>query len=89
MAFTKESKQNIIAEYANKPKDTGSPEVQIALLTGRINYLVDHLKVHAKDMHSKKGLLDLISQRKRMITYLKDSDYERYKTVIKKLGIRK
>ncbi len=89
MAFTKEQKKSIVGEHAVKPNDTGSPEVQIALLTARIQYLVEHLKVQKKDKHSKKGLLDLISQRKKMISYLKKKDYNRYKSIIKKLGLRK
>jgi len=89
MAMTKERKQQILSEYATKPKDTGSAEVQIALLTERINYLVEHMKVHHKDYHTKKGLLDLISQRKKQIKYIKNNNYESYKELIKKLGIRK
>lgn len=89
MALTQETKQQILADYARKPKDTGSCEVQIALLTQRIQYLVDHLKTHAKDFHSKKGLLNLISQRKKLISYLRKTDYARYKELIGRLGLRK
>lgn len=89
MSMTKEKKQQVIAEYATKPSDTGSSEVQIALLTERINYLVEHMKTHAKDYHTKKGLLDMISERKKFLKYLKAKSYESYKELIKKLGIRK
>lgn len=89
MALSKEVKQQIVADYARKPKDTGSPEVQVALLTKQIQDLVEHLKVHAKDKHSKKGLLDMISERKKLISYLKDQDYNRYKELIGRLGLRK
>lgn len=89
MALTKEIKQQIIAEYTRKPNDTGSPEVQIALLTKRIELLIEHIKTHTKDMHSKKGLLQMISSRKKLLKYLKNYDYNRYKELIKKLGIRK
>jgi len=71
MALTKEKKQEIMAEFARKPNDTGSPEVQVAILTNRIKYLVEHLNVHKKDFHTKKGLLDLISKRKKTIKILK------------------
>lgn len=78
-----------MADYARKPKDSGSCEVQIALLTEKIQYLVNHLKTHAKDFHSKKGLLNMISQRKKLITYLRKTDYARYKELITRLGLRK
>jgi small subunit ribosomal protein S15 len=89
MALTQEKKQNIIAEFATKPKDTGSPEVQVALLTKQIERLVEHLKVNKKDKHSKKGLLDMISKRKKLIKYLKKVNYEGYQELIKRLGLRK
>ena len=69
--------------------DTGSPEVQIALLSARINYLTDHFKVHVKDHHSRRGLLKLVGQRRRLLDYLRRRDFERYKTIIEQLGIRK
>ncbi|HOJ49793.1 MAG TPA: 30S ribosomal protein S15 [Spirochaetota bacterium] len=89
MALTKEKKQEVMAEFARKPSDTGSPEVQIALLTNRIKYLVEHLDVHKKDFHTKKGLLDLISKRKKLLKYLKEKNFQSYKNVIEKLGLRK
>jgi len=75
--------------YRRHPSDTGSPEVQIALLSERINYLTDHFKVHAKDHHSRRGLLKLVGQRRRLLDYLKSKDVERYRAVIEKLGMRK
>ena len=82
-------KEELIAKFRTHEKDTGSPEVQIALLTERIGYLTDHFKVHAKDHHSRRGLLMLVSQRRRLLDYLKDKNYDSYKSVIKQLGIRK
>ena len=84
----KEEKQAIMAEYATHEGDTGSPEVQIALLTKRINDLTEHLKVHKKDHHSRRGLLKMVGQRRGLLAYLKDKDIERYRALIKKLGIR-
>jgi small subunit ribosomal protein S15 len=75
--------------YKRHPSDTGSPEVQIALLSERINYLTDHFKVHAKDHHSRRGLLKLVGQRRRLLDYLKSKDVERYRAVIEKLGMRR
>jgi len=89
MAFTTQVKQEIIGKYRLHEKDTGSPEVQIALLTERINYLNDHFKVHVKDYHSRRGLLKLVGQRRRLLNYLIKKDIERYQNIIKKLGIRK
>jgi len=89
MALTKEKKQEIMAEFARKPNDAGSPEVQVAILTNRIKYLVEHLNVHKKDFHTKKGLLDLISKRKKLLKYLKEKDFQSYKNLIDKLGLRK
>ncbi len=89
MALIKEKKQEIMAEFARKPNDTGSPEVQVAILTNRIKYLVEHLNVHKKDFHTKKGLLDLISKRKKLLKYLKEKDFQSYKNLIDKLGLRK
>ena len=85
----KEEKMAIMAEYATHEGDTGSPEVQIALLTKRINDLTEHLKVHKKDHHSRRGLLQLVGQRKNMLNYLKDTDIERYRAIIAALELRK
>ena len=82
-------KQEIIAKYGRKEGDTGSPEVQIALLTGRIQELTEHLKVHTKDHHSRRGLLMMVGQRRSLLDYLKKTDIERYRAIIAKLGIRK
>ncbi len=87
--ITKEKKEQIIAEYGRTPGDTGSPEVQVALLTARITELTEHLKVNPKDHHSRRGLLMMVGQRRSMLTYLRDKDIERYRTLIAKLGIRK
>lgn len=89
MALLKDSKQELVAKFARKEGDTGSPEVQIAILTARIVYLTDHFKTHAKDHHSRRGLLKLVGQRRRLLDYLKRKDVSRYKTVIEQLGIRK
>ena len=83
------SKQEIIKEYANKEGDTGSPEVQVAILTYRINDLNGHLKEHAKDYHSRRGLLKMVGQRRNLLKYLKDADIERYRALIARLGLRK
>lgn len=83
------NKTDIITEYRVHDSDTGSPEVQIALLSTRIAYLTDHFKSHAKDHHSRRGLLKLVGQRRRLLDYLKKKDVERYRSVIEKLGIRK
>jgi small subunit ribosomal protein S15 len=82
-------KEELISKFRIHDKDTGSPEVQIALLTERIVYLTGHFKVHTKDHHSRRGLLKLVSQRRRLLDYLKDKNYESYQNVIKNLGIRK
>jgi small subunit ribosomal protein S15 len=89
VALTKARKQEIIATYRTHETDTGSPEVQAALLTERINYLTEHFKTHAKDHHSRRGLLKLVSQRRRLLDYLKREDAERYAELVRKLGIRK
>lgn len=83
------TKSEIIANYALHEGDTGSPEVQIALLTERINHLNEHLKVHAKDHHSRRGLLKMVGQRRGLLNYLKEKDIERYRAIIAKLGLRK
>ena len=87
--ISKEKKTAIINEYARTAGDTGSPEVQIALLTTRINELNEHLKVHAKDHHSRRGLLKMVGQRRRLLAYLKEKDIERYRSLIERLGLRK
>lgn len=87
--IAKEKKQAIIAEYGRTPGDTGSPEVQIAILTARIQELTDHLKVNPKDHHSRRGLLKMVGQRRGMLAYLKRTDIERYRTLIERLGLRK
>ncbi|MGB4600487.1 MAG: 30S ribosomal protein S15 [Trichlorobacter sp.] len=84
-----EKKQEIINNFKKHEGDTGSPEVQIAILTERITYLTEHFKVHKKDHHSRRGLLKLVGQRRRMLDYLKSRDLDRYKTVIERLGIRR
>ena len=89
MVLTPEAKKEIIDRFKVNEKDTGSPEVQIALLSSRISYLTDHFKVHKKDHHSRRGLLKLVGQRRRLLNYLKKRNLEKYQTVIKELGIRK
>lgn len=86
---SKETKNAIIAEYASHEGDTGSPEVQIALLTNRINELTEHLKVHKNDHHSRRGLLKMVGHRRNLLSYLQKVDIERYRSIIKRLGIRK
>ena len=87
--ITKEIKQQIIKDYQLKEGDTGSPEVQIAILTYRINDLNEHLKTHKKDHHSRRGLLKMVGQRRNLLAYLKENDLERYRTLIARLGLRK
>ncbi|HEY3566714.1 MAG TPA: 30S ribosomal protein S15 [Thermoanaerobaculia bacterium] len=89
LAQTSEIKSKIIGEYRTHDTDTGSPEVQVALLTSRINELTDHFKTHTKDHHSRRGLLKLVGQRRRLLDYLKGKDLERYRSTIERLGIRK
>lgn len=89
MSTTKEQKSNVINQYRVHDADTGSPEVQIALLSNRISYLTEHFKSHAKDHHSRRGLLKLVGRRRRLLDYLKQIDVERYRSIIDKLGIRK
>ena len=89
MALAKEAKTDIIGQYKVHDTDTGSPEVQVALLTQRINDLTEHFKTHVKDNHSRRGLLKLVSQRRRLLDYLRRKDAERYREVISRLGIRK
>jgi len=87
--ITKEMKTAIIKEYAIAEGDTGSPEVQVAILTARINDLNEHLKIHKKDHHSRRGLLKMVGQRRGLLKYLKETDIERYRTLIARLGLRK
>ncbi len=89
MALNKERKTELIGTYKTHEGDTGSPEVQVAILTERITYLTEHFKVHAKDHHSRRGLLQLVGQRRRLLDYLKRKDTERYAELIRRLGIRK
>ena len=89
MALTLEQKQSIIGKYRLHDNDTGSPEVQIAILTERINYLTEHLKVHKKDHHSRRGLLKMVGQRRRLLNYLMKKDINRYRDIIEKLDLRK
>ena len=89
MTTTKQQKTDLISQYRTHDADTGSPEVQIALLSSRISYLTEHFKSHAKDHHSRRGLLKLVGRRRRLLDYLKNVDLERYRTIIDKLGIRK
>jgi small subunit ribosomal protein S15 len=89
MAINKSQKQTIINDYRTHDSDTGSPEVQIALLSTRINYLTEHFKTHKKDHHSRRGLLKLVSQRRKLLDYLKTSDKGSYEKVIERLEIRK
>lgn len=89
MALAKAAKIELIGQYKTHPTDTGSPEVQVALLTKRINDLTEHFKTHVKDNHSRRGLLKLVSQRRRLLDYLRRKDADRYREVINRLGIRK
>jgi len=89
MAMSAEQKIEIVARYRTHDKDTGSPEVQVALLSRRISYLTEHFKTHKKDHHSRRGLLKLVGQRRRLLDYLKRKDLDRYKKLIDSLGIRK
>lgn len=81
--------QSVVKEYGTHASDTGSPEVQVALLTERINHLTEHLKVHKKDHHSRRGLLMMVGKRRRLLRYLQDQDVERYRALIAKLGLRR
>lgn len=89
MSITAERKQALLKDYAREANDTGSPEVQVAILTERIVNLTEHFKVHAKDNHSRRGLLKLVSQRRSLLDYLKKKDEGRYRTLIERLGIRR
>ena len=89
MPLTTERKNSIVEEYRLDEKDTGSPEVQIAILSERITYLTEHFQTHKKDHHSRRGLLKLVSQRRRLLDYVRSKDVERYRKIISELGIRK
>ena len=89
MGIAPQQKQGVIEQFRVHQSDTGSPEVQVALLSQRIEYLTEHFKIHAKDHHSRRGLLKLVGQRRRLLDYLKKSDFERYQALIQRLGIRK
>ena len=89
MSITAERKQELIKEYATKDGDTGSPEVQVAILTERINNLTEHLKTHKKDHHSRRGLLVMVGQRRRLLDYTKGKSQDRYADLIKRLGLRR
>lgn len=89
MALLKEEKEGLITEYRRHDTDTGSPEVQIAVLTNRITYLTEHFKTHKKDHHSRRGLLQLVGRRRRLLDYLRGIDEARYRAIIDRLGIRK
>ena len=89
MAMLQEKKTELVHKYRQHDKDTGSPEVQVALLSERINYLTEHFKTHKKDHHSRRGLLKLVGQRRRLLDYLRKIDQNRYKALIESLGIRK
>lgn len=89
MAYTAETKKGLIEKYKKHDSDTGSPEVQIGLLTHRISYLTEHLKVHKKDHHSRRGLLMLVGKRRRLLNYVKSNDVQRYRSIIETLGLRR
>lgn len=89
MSITSEEKQNLIGNFQRDPKDTGSPEVQISLLTTRIKNLTEHFKVHKKDHHSRRGLLGLVSRRRKLLDYLKKKDFQKYLQTIQELKLRK
>ena len=89
MSLSTSDTQKIIDEYKRGPADTGSPEVQVALLSARIEHLTEHFKTHKQDHHSRRGLLKLVNQRRRLLNYLKSKDADRYKTLIERLGIRR
>jgi small subunit ribosomal protein S15 len=89
MGITEPRKQVVVEQFRVHQTDTGSPEVQVALLSQRIDHLTEHFKVHVKDHHSRRGLLKLVGQRRRLLDYLRNSDFERYQSLIQRLGIRK
>ena len=89
VVFTSEEKQELIKQFKLHEADTGSPELQVALLTHRISFLTDHLKTHKKDHHSRRGLLQLVGRRRRLLNYVKNKDVKRYRTIIETLGLRR
>ncbi|MCK5284733.1 MAG: 30S ribosomal protein S15 [Alphaproteobacteria bacterium] len=89
MSITAEKKQDVIKEYTTKKGDTGSPEVQVAILTNRINELSEHMQIHKKDFHSRRGLLAMVANRRKLLDYVKRKDEDRYQKLIKSLGIRR
>lgn len=89
MGIAEQHKQSVVEQFRIHQTDTGSPEVQVALLSQRIDHLTEHFKVHVKDHHSRRGLLKLVGQRRRLLDYLRTSDFERYQSLIQRLGIRK
>lgn len=89
MGIAQQQRQEVIEQFKLHKTDTGSPEVQVALLSQRIDHLTEHFKIHVKDHHSRRGLLKLVGQRRRLLDYLKKNDYERYRSLIQRLGIRK
>jgi small subunit ribosomal protein S15 len=89
MGIAQQQRKEVLEQYKLHPTDTGSPEVQVALLSQRIDHLTGHFKIHVKDHHSRRGLLMLVGQRRRLLDYLKSNDYERYRSLIQRLGIRK
>ena len=89
MSITPERKKELITEYGSKEGDTGSPEVQVAVLSERISNLTEHFKTHAKDNHSRRGLIKLVSQRRRLLDYVKENDQARYEALIQRLGLRR
>jgi small subunit ribosomal protein S15 len=89
MSITPDVKEQLIKDYATKAGDTGSPEVQVAILTSRINTLTEHCKAHSKDNHSRRGLLKMVSQRRKLLDYVKSKDESRYQALIGRLGIRR
>ncbi len=89
MGIAQQQKEGVIEQFRLHQTDTGSPEVQVALLSQRIDHLTEHFKIHVKDHHSRRGLLKLVGQRRRLLDYLKDNDFERYQSLIQRLGIRK
>ena len=89
MSITPDVKEQLIKDYATKAGDTGSPEVQVAILTSRINTLTEHFKIHGKDNHSRRGLLKMVSQRRKLLDYVKGKDEARYQSLIGRLGIRR
>jgi small subunit ribosomal protein S15 len=88
MSLNSAEKAEIVAQYQRKEQDTGSPEVQVSLITGRIQYLTEHFKAHKKDFHSRRGLQSLVNKRRKLLKYLKGSDTDRYQSLIQKLGLR-